>query len=311
MVVALSGLLSMMRPLHLILLLIPIGVAFRYCVDLTQAARVIEITISSPADLSVTKNGLTPPESNKWFFLTMALQIGAVGWLWLAFGWANALIGAVVAYVSGIVAQVTFLPKRDSRHFVLRISSSMARRVADYERDGDAVRATAMRELLNKVVVQYAGVIGKADKTATAQERIISKADADMIFAFTRAGWERYVRRVVAPEGWTMWLQPLETGTGLVRFNESTGIWKSVQALFTNDEGPPIRIFVGNYYPVGSMRITGKVVKQIEQAARLDLGPAYSVWANTAAPAMPGANLEAIELIVTPTLTGRRRNERR
>jgi hypothetical protein len=314
-----------MRPLHLILLLIPIGVAFRYCVELTQAARVIEIAISSPADLSVNNNGLTPPESIKWFFLTMALQIGAVGWLWLAFGWPNALIGAVVAYLSGVVAQATFLPKRDSRHFVLRISSSMARRVADYERDGDAVRATVMRELLNKVVVQYAGVIGKADKTAIAQERIISKADADMIFAFTRAEWERYVRQVVPPEGWTMRLQPLETGTGLARVNQSTGIWKSVQALFTNDEGPPIRIFVGSYYPVyalleglererderGFMRITREVVKQIEQAARLELGPAYSVWANTAAPAMPGSNLVAIELIVTPTLTGRRRNARR
>src|SRR4030095_16634050 len=57
---------------------------------------------------------------------------------------ANALIGAVVAFLSGTVAQVTFLPKRDSRHFVLRISSSMARRVADYARDGDAVRARAM-----------------------------------------------------------------------------------------------------------------------------------------------------------------------
>jgi hypothetical protein len=171
-----------------------------------------------------------------------------------------------------------------------------------------------MKAVLNKVVVQYAGGIGKADKTAIAQERIISKADADMIFAFTRAEWEKYVHQVVPPEAWTIRLQPLETGTGLARFNQSTGIWKSVQALFTNDEGPPIRIFVGSYYPVyalreglererderGFMRITREVVKQIEQAARLELGPAYSVWANTAAPAMPDANLEAIELIVTP-----------
>ena len=293
-----------MRPLHLILLLIPSGVAFRYCVELTQAARVIGSAISSPADLSMNKNGLqnavTPLASNKWFFLTMALQIGAVGGLWLAFGWANALIGAVVAFLSGTVAQVTFLPKRDSRHFVLRIFSSMARRVADYERDGDAVRARAMKQVLDKVVVQYAGVIGKADKTATVQERIISKADADMIFAFTRAEWERYARQVTAPEGWTLRLQPFDTGTMIARFNHSTGIGEFVQALFTNDQGPPRRIFVGSYYPVGSLRITGKVVKQIEQAARLDLGPAYSVWANTAAPAMPGANLDAIELIVMP-----------
>jgi len=147
----------------------------------------------------------------------------------------------------------------------------------------------------------------QADKTTTAHEPIISKSDANRIFAFTRAEWEQYVRQVVPPEGWTMRLQPLETGTGLARVNQSTGIWKSVQALFTNDEGPPIRIFVGNYYPVGSMRITRELVKQIEQAARLELEPAYSVWANTAAPALPGSDLVAVELIVTPTLTGRRK----
>lgn len=171
-----------------------------------------------------------------------------------------------------------------------------------------------MRPVSDKVVVQYAGVIGKADKTATAQEPIISKTDADKIFAFTRAEWERYARQATAHEGWTLRLQPFDTGTMIARFNQSTGIGKSVQALFTNDHEPPIRILVGSYYPVGSMRITWEVVKQIEQAARVDLGSAYSVWANTAAPAMSGANLEAFELIVTPALptrTGRRRNTRR
>src|SRR5262249_38215803 len=129
MIVALPHLLSVIRPLHLILLLIPIGVAFRYCVELTEAARIIEIAVSLTADLSMDENSLqnavTLPELKKWFFVTMALQIGAVGWLWLAFGWANALIGALVAFLSGTVAQATFLPKRDSWHFVLRISRSM------------------------------------------------------------------------------------------------------------------------------------------------------------------------------------------
>ena len=72
MVVALARLFSVIRPLHLILLLIPIGVAFRYCVELTHAARVIGIAILSPAYLSMDKNGLqsavTPPELNEWFF---------------------------------------------------------------------------------------------------------------------------------------------------------------------------------------------------------------------------------------------------
>jgi hypothetical protein len=297
-----------MRPLHLILLLIPIGVAFRYCVELTQAARVIGIAISSPAYLSMNKNGLqnavTPPESNKWFYLTMALLIGAVGWLWFAFGWANALIGVVVAVLSGTVAQVTFLPKRDSRHFVLRIFGSMARRVADYERNGDAARARAMKGVLDKFVVEYAAVVGKAGKTAAAQERIISKPDADMIFAFSRAQWETYVRQVAPPEGWTLRLLPHDTGTALARFNSSNGIGASVQPLFTDDQGPPRMLVVGSYYPLGTMRLTGEVVKKIEQAAQLDLGPAYSVLANDAK--LPDANLETIELIVTPDIVDAR-----
>jgi hypothetical protein len=133
--------------------------------------------------------------------------------------------------------------------------------------------------------------------TAAAQERIISKPDADMIFAFTRAEWERYVRQVAPPEGWTIRLLPHDTGTALARFNRSTGIGASVQPLFKDDQGPPGMIVVGTYYPLGSMHFTDEAIKKIEQSARLDLGPAYSVSANHAK--MPGTNLEAIELIVT------------
>src|SRR5262245_56853928 len=115
MIVALPHLLSVIRPLHLILLLIPIGVAFRYCVELTESGWINWIGVSVSGELSMEENRLqdavTLTGLKKWFFLTMALQIGAVGWLWLAFGWANALIGALVAFLSGTVAQATFLPK--------------------------------------------------------------------------------------------------------------------------------------------------------------------------------------------------------
>jgi hypothetical protein len=141
--------------------------------------------------------------------------------------------------------------------------------------------------------------------TAAAQERIISKPDADMIFAFTRAEWERYVRQVAPPEGWTLRLQPHDTGTGLARFNRSTGIGASIQPLFSDDQGPPGMIVAGSYYPLGFMRITDALIKKIEQAARLDLGPAYSVSANHAK--MPGTNIEAIELIVTRDTVATRR----
>jgi len=53
-----------------------------------------------------------------------------------------------------------------------------------------------------------------AEAQQAAQERIISKPDAEMIFAFTRVEWERYARQVAPPEGWTLRLLPLDTGTG-------------------------------------------------------------------------------------------------
>ena len=132
---------------------------------------------------------------------------------------------------------------------------------------------------------------------AAAQERIISKPDADMIFAFTRAEWEKYVRQVAPPEGWTMRLVPVEMGTGLSSFNRSTGIGMSVQPVYPDDQGPPQMLVVGSYYPRGSMRITDDVLQRIEQSAQLDLRPAYFVSAKHAQ--MPGTNMEGIELTVT------------
>jgi hypothetical protein len=133
--------------------------------------------------------------------------------------------------------------------------------------------------------------------TTDAQESIISKPDADMIFAFTRSEWERYVRQVAPPAGWTLRLLPHATGTGLARFQQSTGIGASVQPLYSDVESPPGMLVVGSYYPPGVIRITDEVIRRIEQAAQLDLGPTYQVSVTHAK--LPGTDLEAIELVVT------------
>src|SRR6266478_5914717 len=117
---------------------------------------------------------------------------------------------------------------------------------------------------------------------ATAQERIIGKPEADMIFAFSRAEWERYVGQFAAPDGWTVRLLPHDTGTALGRFNQSTGTGAFIHPRFRDEHGPPEVLIVGRYYPRRVMTITDELVKQIEQAAQLDLGPMYSVLANRA-----------------------------
>ena len=133
---------------------------------------------------------------------------------------------------------------------------------------------------------------------AGAQEHIISRPDADLIFAFARADWERYVRQVGQPEGWVVRPLPLESGTVLARFNQSMGMGASIQPLYVrHDQGPPEMVIVGRYYPVGFMRLSDEGIKKIEQDVRLELGPSYSVSASHAK--MSGTNLEGFELIVT------------
>jgi uncharacterized membrane protein YgcG len=152
-----------------ILALIALGVAFRYALALTQATLQIGITIASPEFVAVNKTGLqdavTPPQSSKLFFVEIALILALIVWLWYMFGLMHGIVGALVFFVSGVVAGSTFLPRPNSRHFVTLIFGSLSRRCADYERDGDKQRAAGMRMVLERFVSQYGGVIGGASKT--------------------------------------------------------------------------------------------------------------------------------------------------
>jgi hypothetical protein len=154
-----------MSPVPIILALVPIGVAFRYLVLQEEAAKLIGMKLATPEFLAVEKSGhevaVSPPEANKWFFLSLALLIGGVVWLWLGFGWLYAVIGAVVAFAVGVVAQMTFLPRGNSRYFVVSIFGSMSRRYADFVRDGDTERAEAMKYLLGRFAVEYEAVMAK------------------------------------------------------------------------------------------------------------------------------------------------------
>jgi hypothetical protein len=109
------------------------------------------------------------------------------------------------------------------------------------------------------------------------QERIVNKADEDMIFGFTRAQWEEHAKKVIHPEGWTVSLRAFGTGTVVSAFDPKTGMGMSVQPLF-GVAGPPDMIVIGSYYPAGTFGSFDDALKQrTEEAARLDLGPKYLV----------------------------------
>lgn len=77
------------------------------------------------------------------------------------YGWLWALTGLFGAFVSSALAQVWLLPKKDSRHFLMRFFASMSRRFAEFERDRDTQRAKAMRHLLDLFKVRFGDVIAR------------------------------------------------------------------------------------------------------------------------------------------------------
>src|SRR5712692_8398851 len=99
-----------MTPLPILLALVPISVGFRYLLKQGEAAKLIGIKLANRDCLAVNKYGfetaVSPPESNKWFFLSLALLLAGVAWLGIGFGWQFALAGVFVMVASGIFAQL-------------------------------------------------------------------------------------------------------------------------------------------------------------------------------------------------------------
>ncbi|MBI2865297.1 MAG: hypothetical protein HYX94_12125 [Chloroflexi bacterium] len=69
--------------------------------------------------------------------------------MWWQFGWISAL-GALVALLIGSSVVKLALPRPSSEHYRRLILRSMCGRYANYVRDGDALRAGAMKDLLNR-----------------------------------------------------------------------------------------------------------------------------------------------------------------
>ena len=115
---------------------------------------------------------------------------------------------------------------------------------------------------------------------SAASETIISKQDVDHIFSMTKPEWEAYAQSVQYPATWEVALSRHDTGVGLMAFDRSTRYGLSVQPLYHDDKSPPDMLVVGSYYPDGTFpEFTEKLKKEIEEAAKQELGPRYSATA--------------------------------
>lgn len=137
---------------------------------------------------------------------------------------------------------------------------------------------------------------------SAAQERIVSKQDADRIFRLNRSQWEAEARRMVESQTWKIWPGPGDLGTGVIATDPKTGVGLAVRPSFKNAQGPPETLVVGSYYPVGTFRrFSDQTRREMEAAAGSDLGTAYSVEVAFSSMASPAPGFDVVEVIITRT----------
>ena len=113
------------------------------------------------------------------------------------------------------------------------------------------------------------------------RRRLLSKEEADQVFAMTRIKWNSKAVQFIAP-GWELRLYKHITGTQVIGYEPATGFGFSLQPLFANDTDPPTMLTIGNYFKSGQLPpMTEQLRKDTEAFAQDALGPTYSVRLNS------------------------------
>jgi hypothetical protein len=110
-----------------------------------------------------------------------------------------------------------------------------------------------------------------------AQETFVSKKDADFVFGLSKPKWEEISKSYFAP-GVAIKSVPHDSGSQVIALDPTTGVSLSVQPFFNNDSDPPVRVVIGNYFPLGILpAVTEEMQKQMRAGAQRDLGEKYTV----------------------------------
>jgi hypothetical protein len=127
-------------------------------------------------------------------------------------------------------------------------------------------------------------------------EKLLTKAQVDEVFSFTRPQWEAGAAVRFVPMGWHVQFSRHDTGLQVIGYEPLTGFGFSVQPLYANDTDSPVVVIIGNYFLYGKLPpMTEDLQKDIETAAKSSLGPAYNVKLRCG----KIENFESLEFILT------------
>ena len=133
-----------------------LGILIRYNLGMVEACRVIGTNLSDSESDTGFQDAITPPNSTNLTIVTWIAVAGVLGFSAYQFGWGAFGISLAAFIGTSIVAGVVIIPKPPSKLYVLRIYRSMANRYADFVKNGDSVRADALKHLIDKVEEKYA-----------------------------------------------------------------------------------------------------------------------------------------------------------
>ena len=96
------------------------------------------------------QDAVTPPYKTALDLIVYLCCAVIIGLIWWHFGWQSSIAGGVLILFFGRWIAVLFLPKPEGPHYRNLIIQSMCSRYANCIRDGDIVRAKALKGLLVK-----------------------------------------------------------------------------------------------------------------------------------------------------------------
>lgn len=156
--------------LFLTSILLAFGLA--YTLKIAESALVLGRQLSGEFTGTGYQDAISPPWATK---LAMCVYAGMPLLFIFAVatqGWGSAAVTLAIIFLGGWVAG-RVLPQASSPHFLGLIHRSMISRYADYVRDGDALRADAMKDLLITA--------GLLPAEARVEERRQSRTDIEII----------------------------------------------------------------------------------------------------------------------------------
>ena len=138
-----------------------VSLALGYVLEFTGATLAIGRALGEGGTPRGYQDAVTPPWVTKIALLTYAVAFAGIVYGFWEFGGLAGLAIAIGFLVTTAVNKLLFLPKANSQHFRTIIVQSMIYRHANYLKEGDALRATVMGELLEKLGVPVNALVAE------------------------------------------------------------------------------------------------------------------------------------------------------